>query len=209
MTSDTPERDAVTVKYLNEAYGKERQLETALTVQIKLTKRSALKKRLREHLRETQGHAKALERRIKALGGKAEVAHAPGPEVATTAVSKVTGVANRAIAAAKGPLQALRGTSDADNELRNVRDCYWNEAEEIAHYDVIEAIADKLGDTETVKLARAHRRQEQRMQSYLSRLIPSLAGDVIRDEVPVAQRPRPRARKPAARRSTAKASSRS
>jgi ferritin-like metal-binding protein YciE len=194
MASDTPARDAVIVKYLNEAYGKERQLETALTAQIGLAQRPALKKRLREHLRETKAHAKALERRIKALGGKAEVAQAPGPEAATVAVAKVTEVANRAIAAAKGPVQALRGTGEADNELRNVRDCYWNEAEEIAHYDVIEAIADKLGDTETVKLARAHRREEQRMQAFLGRLIPSLAGDVIRDEVPASERPRPRAR---------------
>ncbi len=201
MASQTPERDAVIVKYLNEAYGKERQLETALTAQIELAQRPALKKRLREHLHETKGHATALEQRIKGLGGKAEVAQAPGPEVATAAVAKVTEVANRAIAAAKGPMQALRGTGEADNELRNVRDCYWNEAEEIAHYDVIEAIADKLGDGETVKLARAHRRQEQRMQRYLDRLIPSLAGDVIRDEVPASQRPRRRkpARRPAAK----------
>ena len=33
-TSDTPTRDAVLVKYLNEAFGKEKQLEQNLTVLI-------------------------------------------------------------------------------------------------------------------------------------------------------------------------------
>ena len=43
--------------------------------------RRAYKKRLQDHLKETKAQARGLERRIKQLGGKAETAHLPGPEV--------------------------------------------------------------------------------------------------------------------------------
>ena len=72
-------RDAKLIQYLNEAYGKERELETALQAHISLTTRDAYKKRLKEHLKETKAQAKGLERRIKQLGGKAESVPAPGP----------------------------------------------------------------------------------------------------------------------------------
>ena len=63
--ADMNERDAKLVQYMSEAYGKERELETALQAHIAMTTRKPYKKRLQEHLRETKRHAKALERRIK------------------------------------------------------------------------------------------------------------------------------------------------
>lgn len=185
---DPTARETKLIQYLNEAYGKEKQLETALKAQIALAQKPILKKRLREHLTETKAQARGLERRVKALGGKAETVAVPGPGVAAEAAGKAASAANKAIAAAKGPVQALRGTSPADNELRNVRDCYWNEAEEIAHYDVLEAAADALGDDETAKLARAYRRQEERMQSFLGKQIPMLVRAVIKEEIPAKDR---------------------
>jgi ferritin-like metal-binding protein YciE len=191
--ADLTARDAVLVKYLNEAFGKEKQLETALQAQIGRTQNMTIKKRLREHLKETKAHARGLSSRIKALGGKAD----------TGAVGAVTSIANKATAAAKGPVQALRGSGAADNELRNVRDAFWNEAEEIAHYTVIEAVADKLGDKETVKLAKQIRREEERMQAFLGRQLQTLAGAVIREEVPARERKPAGARPARRRRSTA------
>lgn len=204
--SETPARDAVLVKYLNEAYGKEKQLETALTAQIALAKRPQLKKGLQDHLKVTKAQSKGLAKRMKQLGGQADGGpELPGPDVVTGAASAVANVANRAIAGAKGPVQALRGTSEADNELRNVRDCYWNEAEEIAHYNVIEAVADELGDKDTAKLARAYRRQEEAMQKLLERQVSQLVKAVVREEVPSAERrgASTRRRPPAKRASTA------
>jgi ferritin-like metal-binding protein YciE len=200
----TPDRDAVIARYLNEAYGKEKQLETALAAQIKIVSRPQLKQGLKDHLAVTKAQSRGLKKRIKELGGSAsESADLPGPGVIGDAAAGVANVANRAVAAAKGPVQALRGTSDADNDLRNVRDCYWNEAEEIAHYTLIETIAEQLGDQETVKLARAYRRDEEKMQRLLERQIPPLTRAVAQAEIPAAQRRRPPARTP--RRRTAKA----
>jgi len=190
--SQTPARDAVLVKYLNEAFGKEKQLETALKAQVALAKRPQLKKGLQDHLKVTKNQAKGLQKRIKELGGKAEAGpHIPGPDAVGAAAGAATTAVNKAIAGAKGPVQALRGTSDAENELRNVRDCLWNEAEEIAHYNVIEATAEALGDQETVKLAKTYRREEERMQSLLERQIAPLVKAVIRDEVPASERRTP------------------
>ena len=189
-STDTPARDAVLVKYLNEAYGKERQLEQNLTVLIgRATNHKTLKKGLQDHLKVTKSQARGLQQRIRALGGKAEIApDLPGPPAATSAASAVANVANRALATAKGPVQLLRGTGEADNMLRSVRDAFWNEAEEIAHYDVIHAVAEKLKDTETAKLAKQFRRDEEKMQAFLGRQIKMLVGEVVKDEVPASER---------------------
>jgi ferritin-like metal-binding protein YciE len=190
MPTDTPARDAVLVKYLNEAFGKEKQLETNLEALIaRAQNHKTLKKGFQDHLKVTKNQARELQRRIKALGGKAEAGpDLPGPAALTEAGSRVTAVANKALAAAKGPAQMLRGTGEADNMLRNVRDAFWNEAEEIAHYNVIERVATKLNDRETVQLAKRFRREEERMQKFLERQITSLVGEVVRDEVPARER---------------------
>jgi ferritin-like metal-binding protein YciE len=189
--ADLTARDAVLVKYLNEAYGKEKQLETVLQAQIGRTQNTTIKKRLREHLKETKAHARSVQSRIKALGGKAEAG----------ALGAVTSLATKATAAAKGPVQTLRGSGVADSELRDIRDGFHHEAEEVAHYTFIEAIADKLGDKETAKLAKQIRREEERMQSFLGRQLATLAGAVIREEVPARER-KPAGARPARRRST-------
>jgi ferritin-like metal-binding protein YciE len=189
--ADLTARDAVLVKYLNEAYGKEKQLETVLDAQIGRTSNMTIKKRLREHLKETKAHARSLQSRIKALGGKADAG----------ALGAVTSLANKATAAAKGPVETLRGTGEADSALRDVRDGFQHEAAEIAHYTAIEALADKLGDKETVKLAKQIRREEERMQAFLGRQLATLAGAVIREEVPARER-KPVGARPARRRST-------
>ncbi len=189
-STETPARDAVLVKYLNEAFGKEKQLEQNLQALIqRASNHKTLKRGLQDHLKVTKSQARDLQRRIKALGGKAEVGpDLPGPDALTGAGSTIANVANRAVAMAKGPAQMLRGTGEADNMLRNVRDAFWNEAEEIAHYSVIENVADKLKDSETAKLARQFRREEERMQKFLEREIKKLVGEVVRDEVPAAER---------------------
>lgn len=177
----------VLTKYLIEAGSKERQLETALQGQIALVRNPLLEHALTDHLKVTQRQIKAIDRRIAALG--ADVSSVPGLAVAEAVVEFAAGVANRGIAIAKLPLQALRGTSPADNELRAARDCYWNEAEEIAHYRVIETVAAQLGDPETAELAERHRKEEEEMQQHLEGLFVGLVRSVVEtegaDDVPV------------------------
>jgi ferritin-like metal-binding protein YciE len=210
-STDTPARNAVLAKYLNEAYGKEKQLETNLTALIgRAQNHKTLKKGLQDHLKVTKNQARELQKRIKDLGGKAEAGpDLPGPDAITGAGSAVANVANRAVAAAKGPVQMLRGTGEADNMLRNVRDAFWNEAEEIAHYDVIQAVAEKLSDRETASLAKRFRREEEKMQTFLGRQIKTLVSEVVKDEVPASERRSGTTRRRSSSRSAASSSRRS
>jgi ferritin-like metal-binding protein YciE len=182
-------RDSKLVQYLNEAYGKEKELETALEAHIKMAaSRASYKKRLQDHLKETKAQARGLERRIKQLGGKAEAATLPGPDALSEAAGKATAAATKAMAAAKGPMHALRGTGEAEKLLKNAKTELWNEHEEIGNYLAIESLAEALRDRDTAKLAREFRRQEERMASFLQRLIPQLTKAVVSEEVPPAQR---------------------
>jgi ferritin-like metal-binding protein YciE len=181
------ERDTKLVQYLNEAYGKEKELEAALQAHIGMTTRAPYKKRLQQHLRETKDHARRLERRIKKLGGDPQT------------LQSLTG---KATAALKGPLHALRGSGEDERQLKNAKTEYSEEAEEIATYTAIEAFAESVSDKETAKLARAIRRDEEKMANYLERLIPQLTRAVVRAEVPSDQRSNGR------RRSTKRGSSR-
>ena len=191
--ADLNARDSKLVQYLNEAYGKEKELETALDAHIKMAAgRASYKKRLQEHLKETKAQARGLERRIKQLGGTAEAANLPGPdalsEAAGRAAGKATAVATKAMAAAKGPMHVLRGTGEAEKLLKNAKTELWNEHEEIGNYLAIESLAEALRDRDTAKLAREYRRQEERMASFLQKLIPQLTKAVVSEEVPPAQR---------------------
>ncbi len=192
--TDMNERDAKLVQYLSEAYGKERELETSLQAHIAMTSRAPYKKRLKEHLKETKAHARGLERRIKKLGG--------GGQLAQTTIGK-------AMAVAKGPLHAIRGSGEQEKMLKNAKTEYFNEHEEIATYMAIEVLAEKVGDRETAKLARAIRRDEERMAKFLEGQIKTLTGAVVSEQVPRAQakgRSRSRAKSKAR---TAKAKSKS
>jgi ferritin-like metal-binding protein YciE len=51
--TETPHRDAKLVELLNEAYAKEKQLESALDAHIRVTTRDDYAKRLKAHLKET------------------------------------------------------------------------------------------------------------------------------------------------------------
>src|SRR4051812_17728133 len=186
--NDMNARDAKLVQYLNEAFGKERQLEQALTAHIGLTTRPNYRKRLEEHLRETKRHGDRVSRRIKQLGGHAETVSLPGPDAFTEAAEAGVSVAQRALAMAKGPLHAVRGTSEPEKMLKNAKTEFSEEAEEIATYTAIEELAKKVGDKETAKLAREIRREEERMAGFLQKLIPQLVNAVAKEEIPTALR---------------------
>ena len=204
--ADLNARDTKLIQYLNEAYGKEKELETALEAHIAMTTKAPYKKRLQQHLKETKGHAREVERRIKQLGGSAESGPVKAPEVVAEAAGGITSVASKAIAAAQGPLHALRGTGQAERMLKNARTEYHNEFEEIGFYKTIESFADSVGDKDTAKVARSIRREEERMAKFLERQIDQLAKAVARDEVPAAERNGGTRRRSSSRRRTSSSS---
>jgi ferritin-like metal-binding protein YciE len=183
-------RETKLIQYLNEAYGKEKELEVALQAHIAMTSRAPYKKRLQQHLKETKDHGRQLERRIKKLGGGGQT---------------LQSITSKAMAVAKGPLHAIRGTNEQERMLKNAKTEYFNEHEEIATYRAIEEFASQVGDRETAKVARGIRREEERMANFLERLIPQLTKAVVRESVPRDQRDGGRSRRRTSARSTSRA----
>lgn len=180
--------EAKLVQYLNEAFGTEKRLETALEAHIARTVRPEYKKRLKEHLSETKRHAREVKAAIKRLGGVAETISAPGPQPIAEAAQAVVGVGQKAVALAQGPLHMLRGTGEDEKQLKNAKTEYASEAEEIATYTAIETLAEALGAKEIQRLARAIRRDEERMSSFLEKEIPRLTKAVVKSEIPASER---------------------
>ena len=185
MAKELNERDAKLVQWLNEAHAKEAELETDLAAHITLTQKAPYKKRLQAHLKETREHKRAVARRIKQLGGQANAGSgAPGVR------SAVGEVAGKTVAAVKGQVGVARAvvTEQAETHLRNAQEEFREEHVEIAIYTRIEVLATEVGDRETAQLARAIRRDEERMAKYLTAELGRLVKDVVRAEIPRDQR---------------------
>jgi ferritin-like metal-binding protein YciE len=186
--AEIPAGDAKLVQYLNEAYGLEARLETALGAHIAMTPTGAYKKRLQQHLTETKRHGREVKKRVKQLGGVPATIDTPGPSQVGEAAQAVLSRAQKAAALAQGPLHALRGTGEQERQLKNAKTEYTSESEEIATYTAIETLAELLGDKDTQRLARSIRREEERMRAYLEKEIPRLSKAVAKAEIPASQR---------------------
>jgi ferritin-like metal-binding protein YciE len=186
--SDPNERDSKLVQYMNDAYAKERELESALVAQIEAAVKAPHKKRLKKLLKETKAHTKSLERRIKKLGGKG-------------ALKEVT--AKKPPAGKGGAQEKKLGAASAQ---------YVGAHEKISTYLSLETFATKVGDSETANLARDIRRDVERMAKALEGQIKSLANAVAVEVVPAALRrskskPKSRRRPAAKKAATAKSAS--
>jgi ferritin-like metal-binding protein YciE len=139
---DLNERDTKLVQRLNEAYAKEAELEVDLAAHIALTQKAPYKKRLKQHLKETGEHKRAVAKRIKALGGEAVSGpHVPG-------VPQTVGeAAGKAVAAVKGQVGAARAllTEQAETHVRNAQEELREEHVEIAIYNRLQAFALAVG----------------------------------------------------------------
>jgi ferritin-like metal-binding protein YciE len=196
------ERDAKVVQWLLEAHAKEAELEADLTAHISLTQKDAYKKRLRQHLTETRQHKKAVEQRIRKLGGSTS---STSTGVNIPGVPGVVGeVAGKAVAAVKGQVGTARAavTEQAETHLRNAREELREEHVEIALYTAIETLATEVGDKDTAQLVRGILRDEQRMAKFLDAEIRRLVKDVVRAEIPRDQRAASTARRRTASRTS-------
>src|SRR5882757_5023056 len=180
------QRDAKLVQWLNEAHAKEAELEVDLTAHIALTEKQSYKKRLRQHLTETKGHKRRVAARVKQLGASA----AAGPRVpgVPDAVGEVAG---KAVAAVKTQVGTARAAvnDETETQVRNAQEELREEHVEIALYSRIIVFAEAVGDRETAQLARAIRRDEERMAKFLDAELGRLVKELVRKQVPRDQRP--------------------
>ena len=82
----------------------------------------------------------------------------------------------------------LRGGGEQEKLLKNAKTQFTAEQEEISTYLALEVFAKKVGDSETAKLARDIRKEEERMAKFLEGEIRQLATATALEEVPAGQR---------------------
>ena len=167
--TDTQELEAgreLVAQYLQEAHATEAALVTTLTAHIAMTPRGGYRDLLERHLAETRQQARAIESRLSELGATGNLVVA--------AAGLARNLAGQAFSLAKGPVDLIRGAGGEEKLLKNAKDECASEALEIATYDALETAAEAIGDEKTVRLARRHRGEEERMLEGLRRAIPAL-----------------------------------
>ena len=130
--------------YVEEAHAMEQNHLKMIDSMISTTDDPEVKEMLQNHKRETEEHERRLRERLDALG---------------------RGTSARKQAQAVGAA-LLKGVGDAargDKAGKNARDGYTAEHLEIAAYQLLERLAQKAGDTQTVEVARKNRAEEEEM----------------------------------------------
>jgi len=162
-------------QYLQEAHAMELALARTLQAHGAMTPRGAYRSALDRHLRETRGHADALEHRLR------ELDRFPG--LAERGVGLAQRLAGQLLALGMAPLHIARGRSPEEKLLKNAKDECASEAQEIATYEALEAFAEQVGDERTAALAADIRGDEERMLGTLREQLPTLAEAVTDAEL--------------------------
>ena len=137
------------VKYLADAHSIEEQALQQLKGAPKASGDSRLADIFRDHLTETEGHERAMRRRLEA--------HGEGANQLKDLLMKVGGA---------GFLLFARSQPDTPGKL--VAHAYSYEHLELAAYELLIRVAERAGDRETVEEAQRIRDEEQRMGERLA-----------------------------------------
>jgi ferritin-like metal-binding protein YciE len=174
--------DAELIQYLNEAYSVEREAETVLAAHIAIGAQGPYRKRLLDHLVETQAHGREVSKRVLQLGGGVDAG--PLAEPVSTDGARPEATEHQATsnsgAQTNAPLDAVDDARKSRKALESPQDMYFRELEEIAIYTAIETLAEALGDYETANLARKIRRDEELMAMFFERHMVSQTRAVTR-----------------------------
>jgi ferritin-like metal-binding protein YciE len=135
--------------YVEDAHAMETNVLQMLDSMIATTTDPKIRDELERHKDQTEKHEERLRRRLDALGRG-------------TSIRKETQTLAGALM--KGVVDQVRG----DKPGKNARDGFITEHMEIASYELLERLAERAGDAETAKVARANRRDEEAMAKKIA-----------------------------------------
>ena len=153
------------VEYVQNVHAMEQNVLLMLDSIILTTKDAELAAMFEEHKVETRRHERRLNERLRALGG-----------LSLTSTGKDLG----AIAAAQ-----VKGIADlwrTDKAVRNARDAFVTEHMEIAAYEVLERLAERVGDAQTAEVARENRAEQEAMAERIASKWDSFLDMTLSDE---------------------------
>jgi ferritin-like metal-binding protein YciE len=135
--------------YVEDAHAMETNVLQMLDSMIATTTDPKIRDELERHKDQTEKHEERLRKRLDALGRG-------------TSIRKETQTLAGALM--KGVVDQVRG----DKPGKNARDGFITEHMEIASYELLERLAERAGDAETAKVARANRRDEEAMAKKIA-----------------------------------------
>jgi ferritin-like metal-binding protein YciE len=155
------------MEWLRDAHAAEEQAETMLSgMARRIEHYPDLKRRVEEHIRETQRHAELVRGCIERRGGSTSSIKDAGAKVVALG-------------------QAMSGMFVSDEIMKGSIASYAFEAMEIASYRILISTARQIGDDQTARTCEEILREEQAMADWLETNIPTLTRQyLIRDETP-------------------------
>ena len=164
MADTTNEADERLMQWLRDAHAMEKQAETMLSgMESRIEHYPHLRKRIAQHLKETQHQAQRLDDAIGRLGG-------------STSAIKDT------VASLTTMMQTLMTGMAGDEVMKGLLAGYTFEHYEIGAYRILLAAAGTLGDVETARILRENLREEEDMAQWLSSNIDPLTAEYLERE---------------------------
>ena len=170
MADDRQEADERLMQWLRDAHAMEKQAETMLSgMESRIEHYPHLRKRIAQHLKETQHQVQRLEDAIGRRGG-------------TTSAIKDT------VASLTTMAQGLIGGMAGDEVMKGLLAGYTFEHYEIGSYRILVAAAAALGDIETTRILRENLGEEEDMAQWLSANIDPLTAEYLEREAQGSER---------------------
>ena len=137
------------IKHLRDGVAMEENVLRMLDSMLRTTRDPAIEKSIEQHKRTTRTHANRLKERLRA--------HGASPSRA----KQVGGVAGARV-------KALVDLTRRDKPGRNARDGFATEQMEVASYHLLERVAQRAGDDDTVAVARQNRAEDEAMAKNIA-----------------------------------------
>lgn len=148
-------------QWLRDAHAMESQAETMLTgMESRLEHYPQLRRRIAQHVKETQQQAQRLEDALGRIGG----GHSTVKDTAASMGSMLHNMMN-----------AMAG----DEVMKGVLAGYAFEHFEIGAYRILIAAAEALGDRETARICRENLREEEEMAQWLSQNVDQITAEYL------------------------------
>lgn len=161
MAETRSEADERLTQWLRDAHAMESQAKTMLTgMESRIENYPQLRRRLAQHLKETQHQSQRLEDALGRLGGSRSM-------VKDTTASMTTMMQNMVTAMA------------GDEVMKGVLAGYTFEHYEIGSYRILIAAAETLGDRETARICRENLREEEDMAQWLSQNVDQITAEYL------------------------------
>jgi ferritin-like metal-binding protein YciE len=163
-----PELESKLHEYLVDTHAMERIVLRQLDALIKATEDELFRAALKRHKLETLEQIARLDARLEE--------HYEDP----SAIKEMT-------APFVAFFTALRETLGSEKPVRHAKDAFVIEHLEIAAYEILERLAEAAGDTETSKVARQNRAEEEAMARTIAASWDRIVEETLREEGALAQ----------------------